>query len=779
MSLTSYFLVHDRGRRAGDGQRRHWYLGHDARRAGVPARRVPRCSPAARRRTTFGDLRAAAAGPGPAHADAVFLLALVGFGSKAGIVPLHVWLPRAHPAAPSHVSALMSGVMIKLGVYGLLRVGLDLLGGGPAVVGRSRPDRLGAVSAVLGVLYALMEHDLKRLLAYSSVENVGIILIGLGAGFLFQSLGLAALAALGLRRPRSTTRSTTPCSRRCCSWARASVLHATGTRNMDRARRPDPRHALDRACFLVGAAAISALPPLNGFVSEWLALPVAAARRRRCRAPMVAVLMPLAVGHARADRRARRGRASSRRSGSRSWRFPRSRGSRARARGAACRCARGMASLAAACVGLGLAAVAGPARRWRGARGLGASPAPSCRLRRSGSPLPDAGRVRRACRRRCRRPRAASLIVGAARLRGPALGRAGRLRVSAHVGLRASRARRRAWSTPRPPSRSRSGGCSPSSTGRPQDLDDRLPSGVALLRAVHRVPRPASVPWFERYLYAAVLGFVAALGRPRRSALQSGSVPRLPRLRASPRSWSLLAGAGGHRRAVRASTATRWRWRQAARWRWRLAPGLVGLIRWLKARLQNRRGAPLWQPYFELRKLLAQGGRRLDQRVLALPRRAVRRVRQHAGGRRCSCRSSRCRCPSTRSATCSSSSTCSLLGTFFLALAGLDPGSPFGGMGVEPRDDGGRARRAHRGAGDLRAGAGAPAPPTSARSCARTIGEPAAALEPRPPARLRRALHRDARRDRPPARRQPGHASGADHDPRGDGARVLRAATWP
>ena len=135
----------------------------------------------------------------------MFLLALLGFGSKAGIIPLHVWLPRAHPAAPSHVSALMSGVMIKLGVYGLLRVGLDLLGGGPAWWGALLIG-LGALSAVLGVLYALMENDLKRLLAYSSVENIGLIFIGVGAGFLFLSLGGRPPRLPRARAPRSTTR---------------------------------------------------------------------------------------------------------------------------------------------------------------------------------------------------------------------------------------------------------------------------------------------------------------------------------------------------------------------------------------------------------------------------------------------------------------------------------------------------------------------------------------------------------------------------------------------
>ena len=124
-----------------------------------------------------------------------FLAALIGFGSKAGIVPLHVWLPYAHPAAPSHISALMSGVMIKTAIYGLLRVSFDFLGGQfPSWWGFTILV-IGAVSAVLGVMYALMEHDLKRLLAYHSVENIGIILLGVGAGMLFHAYGLDELAA--------------------------------------------------------------------------------------------------------------------------------------------------------------------------------------------------------------------------------------------------------------------------------------------------------------------------------------------------------------------------------------------------------------------------------------------------------------------------------------------------------------------------------------------------------------------------------------------------------
>ncbi|PYO57155.1 MAG: hydrogenase 4 subunit B, partial [Candidatus Rokuibacteriota bacterium] len=215
-----------------------------------------------------GELRAMAPSLSPALRAAVFLLALVGFGSKAGLVPLHVWLPLAHPAAPSHVSALMSGVMIKMGVYGLLRVGLDLLGGGPAWWG-GLVLAAGALSALLGVLYALMEHDLKRLLAYHSVENIGIIFIGLGAGWMFQSYGLGTLAALGFVGGLYHTINHA-CFKSLLFLGAGGVLHATGSRNMEELGGLIKRMPRTALFFLVGAAAISALPPLNGFVSEWL-----------------------------------------------------------------------------------------------------------------------------------------------------------------------------------------------------------------------------------------------------------------------------------------------------------------------------------------------------------------------------------------------------------------------------------------------------------------------------------------------------------------------------
>ncbi len=127
----------------------------------------------------------------------VFVFSIIGFGTKAGIIPLHTWLPKAHPAAPSNISALMSGVMIKTGIYGFIRISMDIMGHGPYWWGIAIIV-IGAVSSVLGVLYALMEHDIKRLLAYHSVENIGIILLGIGASMMFGSNGLYALSALAL-----------------------------------------------------------------------------------------------------------------------------------------------------------------------------------------------------------------------------------------------------------------------------------------------------------------------------------------------------------------------------------------------------------------------------------------------------------------------------------------------------------------------------------------------------------------------------------------------------
>ena len=218
--------------------------------------------------TAWEGISAGAGGLSPGVRDAAFLAALVGFGTKAGMVPFHGWLPDAHPAAPSNVSALMSGVMIKMGIFGLLRVVLDLLGGGPSWWAYAILA-LGGVSALAGVLYALVQHDLKRLLAYHSIENIGIILLGVGATLLFRDLGYPALAALALAAALLHSWNHALFKSLLFLGAGAAVGE-TGTRDLERMGgliRRMPGVALG---FFVGAMAISALPPFNGFVSEWL-----------------------------------------------------------------------------------------------------------------------------------------------------------------------------------------------------------------------------------------------------------------------------------------------------------------------------------------------------------------------------------------------------------------------------------------------------------------------------------------------------------------------------
>ena len=202
------------------------------------------------------------------YADAVLLLALLGAGSKAGLVPLHVWLPLAHPAAPSHVSALMSGVMTKVAVYGFVRIAFDLAGE-PAWWWSMVVLALAGITAVMGVLYALMQRDLKRLLAYSTVENIGIIFIGLGLALAFKAHGMAQAAALALTAGllhvfnHSLFKS-------LLFFGAGAVLNATGERDMERLGGLIHRMPQTAFVFLVGCVAISALPPLNGFVSEWM-----------------------------------------------------------------------------------------------------------------------------------------------------------------------------------------------------------------------------------------------------------------------------------------------------------------------------------------------------------------------------------------------------------------------------------------------------------------------------------------------------------------------------
>ena len=216
----------------------------------------------------FASFRTAAGHLSSSQQAVAFVLFFVGFGIKAGVIPFHIWLPAAHPVAPSNISSLLSGVVLKAGIYGMTRVFLDGLGVLPSWAGLLVLI-VGVASAVLGVLYALMEHDLKRLLAYHSIENIGIILIGLGAALVFRVAGHPQLAGLALIAALFHTLN--HAIFKCLLFLGAgSVLHSTGTRNMEELGgliRPMPVTAF---CFLIGAVAISGLPPLNGFVSEWL-----------------------------------------------------------------------------------------------------------------------------------------------------------------------------------------------------------------------------------------------------------------------------------------------------------------------------------------------------------------------------------------------------------------------------------------------------------------------------------------------------------------------------
>jgi formate hydrogenlyase subunit 3/multisubunit Na+/H+ antiporter MnhD subunit len=219
---------------------------------------------------SFAALREAGLQLSPGVAGVVFVATLAGFASKAGIVPLHAWLPRAHPEAPSHVSALMSAAMVNLGVYGVVRVGVDLLGGGAAwwwllVLA------LGAVSAVYGILQAAMSSDLKRLLGQSTTENMGLVLVGVGAAGLFAANGDRVLAALALTAALLHVVGHAA-FKTLLFLAAGSVLHATGSRDLDALGGLRPVMPVTTAAFGLGALAASALPPGTAFVSEWLLL---------------------------------------------------------------------------------------------------------------------------------------------------------------------------------------------------------------------------------------------------------------------------------------------------------------------------------------------------------------------------------------------------------------------------------------------------------------------------------------------------------------------------
>ena len=216
---------------------------------------------------TFDAMRAAE--PGRFVAAAVLALMLLGAGSKAGLVPLHAWLPLAHPAAPSHVSALMSGIMTKVAVYGFIRVVFDLLGE-PAWWSGVAVLLLGGLTAVLGILYALMEKDLKRLLAYSTIENIGVIFASLGLALAFKANAMPSAAALALTAALFHVLNHS-FFKSLLFFGAGAVLTATGERNMERLGGLIHRMPATSFVFLVGCVSIAALPPFNGFASEWLA----------------------------------------------------------------------------------------------------------------------------------------------------------------------------------------------------------------------------------------------------------------------------------------------------------------------------------------------------------------------------------------------------------------------------------------------------------------------------------------------------------------------------
>ena len=223
-------------------------------------------------------------------ATAAFLLALFGFGAKAGLLPLHVWLPEAHPAAPSPVSALMSGVMLKTAVYGVLRVTFDLIGD-PQWWWGLFPLALGLATAIFGVVFAAVQTDMKRLLAYSSVENIGVLFTGIGLAILFHGVGMQALAALALVAVLYHSLNHA-FMKSLLFLGTGAVLHATGERNLGRLGGLIHRMPWAGWLTLVGVLAIAGLPPLNGFVSEWLLLQTFLVSHEVPR-PFVNMLLPL------------------------------------------------------------------------------------------------------------------------------------------------------------------------------------------------------------------------------------------------------------------------------------------------------------------------------------------------------------------------------------------------------------------------------------------------------------------------------------------------------
>ncbi len=219
-------------------------------------------------RMDFEGMKAGLSGMPSSVKSIIFVFAVIGFGTKSGIIPLHTWIPRAYAVVPSNIAALMSGLMVKMGIYGLIRICMDVMGQGPEWWGISLIC-VGAISAILGILYSLIENDVKLFLAYSSVENIGIILLGVGAAMMFKSNGFYALSSLALTAALYHVLNHA-LFKSALFLGAGSVITSMGTGNMETMGGLLKRMPFTGLFFLVGSLSICALPPLNGFVSEWL-----------------------------------------------------------------------------------------------------------------------------------------------------------------------------------------------------------------------------------------------------------------------------------------------------------------------------------------------------------------------------------------------------------------------------------------------------------------------------------------------------------------------------
>ena len=267
MSLTSVFLVAANHERRGVRRAAFTYL-FIAQAGGICVLASLAVLASQTGDASFTSIAHHAAALPPGVRNAAFVLALIGFGSKAGVLPLHFWLPRAHPVAPPSASALLSGAMLKVAIYGLLLVAFELAAPGPTSWGVA-VIVIGTVSAFAGVLYALVDHDLKRLLAYHSIENVGIILIGAGVALVARAEGALALAALAMTAAlfHSVNHGI---FKGLLFLGAGNISDAAGTVDLEKLGGLGARLVWTSLPFLIGCAAITGLPPLNGFASEWL-----------------------------------------------------------------------------------------------------------------------------------------------------------------------------------------------------------------------------------------------------------------------------------------------------------------------------------------------------------------------------------------------------------------------------------------------------------------------------------------------------------------------------